>query len=408
MYRKALSLVALASLGAVIACGDHRAVTAPEPPSAPSAPSAPPSASVAAPERLARAVALALADPEFRAYVKAQLDASPFREHKLPFQRFLAANGGRAAAALAQRARATPVAMLHAADAAIPLEFYFPVPAHRAAWTGDDKLLVATALRDHDAPVAFDPRGERQVLSPDEPPATPVLALVPVETDFRAPASRVWCYGCGDEGGGGGGGGYAIVPPPGLYLTQAHFAKTFEGWLKGAPEFEVHILGQSGQTDSLKDYQCAGERQSWPYYFDQNNLDWTGSVLLFSRTQLDNYHAAHLNQDLRVFAVEDDDTACQIKTDNDVFKRLQEAVDGANRALTAGKDTTSSTAGRIWKFAQALQKLFTAIASLINTNDELVGNAVQDSIAGEYHAGFNWIVKGEQNVTNGWIKLEMK
>jgi len=178
--------------------------------------------------------------------------------------------------------------------------------------------------------------------------------------------------------------------------------------LKGAPEFEVHVLGQSGQTDSLKDYQCAGERQSWPYYFDQNNLDWTGSVLLFSRTQLDNYHAAHLNQDLRVFAVEDDDTACQIKTDNDVFKRLEEAVDGANRALTAGKDTTSSTAGRIWKFAQALQKLFTAIASLINTNDELVGNAVQDSIAGEYHAGFNWIVKGEQNVTNGWIKLEMK
>src|SRR5207302_948283 len=199
----------------------------------------------------------------------------------------------------------------------------------------------------------------------------------------------------GTGAGGGGGGGYPIGPPPGLYLTQAHFAKTFEGWLKGAPEFEVHVLGQSGQTDSLKDYQCAGERQSWPYYFDQNNLDWTGSVLLFSRTQLDNYHAAHLNQDLRAFAVEDDDTACQIKTDNDVFKRLEEAVDGANRALTAGKDTTSSTAARIWKFAQALQKLFTAIASLINTNDELVGNAVQDSITGEYHAGFNRIVKGE-------------
>src|SRR3989475_482486 len=220
MYRKALSLVALASLGAVIACGEHPAVTAPEPPSAPSAP---PSATVAAPERLARAVALALADPEFRAYVKAQLDASPFREHKLPFQRFLAASDGRGAAALAQRAGATPAAMLRAADAAIPLEFYFPVPAHRAAWAGDETMLVATALRDHDAPVAFDPRGERQILSPDEPPATPVLALVPVETDFRTPTSRVWCYGCGDEGGGGsgggGGGGYPLVPPPGLYLT---------------------------------------------------------------------------------------------------------------------------------------------------------------------------------------------
>src|SRR2546426_4812235 len=228
MYRKALSRVALASLGAVIACGDHPAVTAPEPQSARSAP---PSATVAAPERLARAVALALANPEFRAYVKAQLDGSPFREHKLPFQRFLAANGGRAAAALARSAGATPAAMRRAADAAIPLEFYFPVPAHRAAWAGDGNLLVATALRDHDAPVAFDPRGQRRVLSPDEPPATPVLALVPVETDFRSPLSRVWCYGCGDEGGGGG--GDPIVPPPGLYLPQAHFTKTVGGWMKG-------------------------------------------------------------------------------------------------------------------------------------------------------------------------------
>ena len=404
MYRKALSLVALASLGAVIACGDHRAVTAPEPPSAPSAPSAPPSASVAAPERLARAVALALADPEFRAYVKAQLDASPFREHKLPFQRFLAANGGRAAAALAQRARATPAAMLRAADAAIPLEFYFPVPAHRAAWAGDENLLVATALRDHDAPVAFDPRGERQILSPDEPPATPVLALVPVETDFRAPLSPVWCFSCGGDGGGG----YPIVPPPGLYLTQAHFTKTFEGWLKGAPEFEVHILGQSGQTDSLRDYQCAGEHQSVPYYFDQNSLDWSGSVMLFSKYQLDNYAAQHPGQNPRVFVVEDDDEACVIKANKDLFKQLTDVVDAANQTLTAGKDTTTSAGTKLWKYAKALLKLFTSLASLFNSNDELVGNAVQDGIAQEYHPGFNWIVKGDQNVTNGWIELEMK
>src|SRR3989454_11129611 len=202
MYRKALYLVTLASLGAVIACGDHPSVTAPE---RTAAPPAAPSASEAAPEKLARAVALALADPDFRAYVKAQLDASSFREHKLPFQRFLAANGGRAAAALAQSAGATPAAMLRAADAAIPLEFYVPVPAHRTAWAGDENLLVATALRDHDAPVAFDPRGERPGPSPDEPPATPVLDLVPVESDFRVPVTPVWCYGCGGGGGGGRG-----------------------------------------------------------------------------------------------------------------------------------------------------------------------------------------------------------
>ena len=56
----------------------------------------------------------------------------------------------------------------------------------------------------------------------------------------------------------------------------------FEGWLKGGPEFEVHILGQKGQTDSLTDYQCAGEKQAAPYYFDQDALDWSGSVMLLS------------------------------------------------------------------------------------------------------------------------------
>src|SRR5207253_3059031 len=85
----------------------------------------------------------------------------------------LAAAAGLADAALAGRA-----------DSAIALELYVPVPAHRAAWHGDGRVLVATALRDHDVPVAFDTAGNRYLLSPDAPPEIPVLALVPVETDF--------------------------------------------------------------------------------------------------------------------------------------------------------------------------------------------------------------------------------
>jgi hypothetical protein len=407
MYRKAFSLVALASLGAVMGCSDRPVATAPEGPPAPP----PPAAALGPPEGLARALALALGDPAFRTYVRAQLEVSPFREHKLAFRQFLAANGGRAATAIAQRARAAPAAVLRAAEAAIPLEIYLPVPAHRAAWNADERVLVATAIRDHDAPVAFDPRGGRHVLSADEPPAIPVLALVPVETDFRAAATLVRCLGCGGGGwgGGGGGGGHvAASPPSGLYMTQSHFNQSFEGWLKGQPEFEVHVLGQQGQTDSLTTYQCSGEHQRIPYYFDQNGLDWSGSALLFSETQLDSYHAAHPGQDVRVFVVEDDDTACQIKTDNDRFKLLAATVDGANQAQTAGKDTTLSTATKIWRYAKAVLQLITVVGSLLNTNDELVGNAVQDIVAGEYHAGFNWIVKGENNVTNGWIQLEMK
>ncbi len=403
---------ALALLVGGLACSDRTPGTGPAPgPAAGSNPGSPGPASPAhpaPPEQLARGLALALADPTFRARVHAELAGSPYREHKLPFQRFLAGDGGIALAAMARGTGRAASDVARDADRAIPLEMYLPVPAHRRAWTGGSDVLVATAIGDHDVPVAFDLHGNRRLLDPEHPPATPVIAVVPVETDFSTkPSALIACLElCGGEGGAGGG---APAPPsPGLYMTKAHFLNDFEGWLKGSPEFEVHILGQKGTSDSLTDYQCAGETQPAPYNFDQNDLDWSGSVMLFSKSQLDAYHAAHPGQNVRVFVIEDDDTACQIKTSTDLWKKALEAVDAANQVRTAGKDTTLSTGQKTFKFAQAFQKLFSALASLINTNDELVGNAVEDAVVGATYPGYNWIVKGENNVTNGWINLEMK
>jgi hypothetical protein len=288
---------------------------------------------------------------------------------------------------------------------------YLPVPAHRRAWTGGADVLVATAIADHEVPVAFDVHGNRRLLDPEHPPATPVIAVVPVETDFSPRPSPL--IACLEYCGGGGGGGASPPPPPaGLYMTKAHFVDDFEGWLKGSPEFEVHILGQKGQSDSLTDYQCAGEKQPAPYYFDQNDLDWSGSVLLFSKSQLDAYNAAHPGKNVRVFVVEDDDTACDIKANRDLIGGLLKAVDDANKSLTAGNDSSKflspSTVIKAYKRGTALQKLWAAIAAFFNTNDELVGNAVEDVVVGTTYPGYNWIVKGDNNVTNGWIQLEMK
>src|SRR5215210_3084456 len=47
-------------------------------------------------DRLARRMARALEDPQFRAYVKDELNRSPFRESKLQLQRFLSQSNGRA------------------------------------------------------------------------------------------------------------------------------------------------------------------------------------------------------------------------------------------------------------------------------------------------------------------------
>ncbi len=367
----------VAALILIAACTD-RAVTPPS-----EKPVAALAANAKRPEALARMVAKGLKNAAFRAYLKAQLEASPYREHKLQFETFLAANGGRALGEISAENGISKDALATQARAAIALEVYFPVPGHRAAWTGDEQVLVATALTDDEPPIAFDPEGRRQVL------------VVECITEC--------------DGGGGiiGDVNPPPPPPPGLYMTQSHFVQDFEGWLKGSPEFEVHILGQKGTTDSLYDYQCAGEHAGGPYTFDQNDLDWSGNVLLFSKTQLDQYNAAHPNQNLRVFIVEDDDTACKIKTDVGRAERIFHVVDSVYNDLSAGHDS-STVVVRAYKYARGAKNLWEAIASFFKTNDDLVGNAVEDDVVGLTYPGYNWFVKGDNNITNGWINLIMR
>jgi hypothetical protein len=351
-------------------------------------------------ERLARALALALADPAFRAAIKAHLDRSRAREHKIHFQRFLQGDNHAALRDIARLSRGAESGLDADAAASVALELYLPVAAHRARWTGGPDILVATEREEGETPVAFDIRGRRLLLSPSRPPATPVLALVPVETNFDSPTASAPFICCAS--------GPPPAAPAGLYMTASHFTESFEGWLKGEPEYEIHILGQSGQTDSLTSYQCAGEHAAGYYAFDQNGLDWSGSVLLFNQSQLDNYRKQHPNQNFRIMAFEDDDGACAIRLDNNRFKSFITILQSAYPNLTGGKDTTTSGLGKLVKRANALQKILRAAYSFITSQDDLIGNAIEDVVAGERHAGFNWIVKGENNATTGWIALQMK
>jgi len=403
--------VVAAALVVAAACSDKPRVTAPAADSSPAVSAAATAADKPIPEGLAKQFARALANPAFRAYVKAALDSSPYREHKLQFQTLLGRPDRRALRELAAANGATTNEIERGARAAIPLEVYLPVPAQRAAWQGDSNVLVATAIKDKDTPVAFDIRGHRQLLDPDTPPSTPVIALVPVETDFAPRPQRMQCLSCvsdtsGTGGGGGGGVPNPTGPAPGLYMTKAHFVQTFESWLKGSPEFEVHILGQLGASDSLKDYQCAGEHAGGPYTFDQNDKDWSGSVLLFSQQQISDYNAAHSGQNMRVFFVEDDDTACEIKTDPSRFQNLISKIDSTYSRYTTGNDSSNAFV-KAWKYGRAAYSIWQALASWIKSNDELVGNAVQDQIVGSFYPGYNWFVKGENNITNGWVNLVM-
>jgi hypothetical protein len=406
--RFALLAVALLLTG-LSACSDRPVPTAPA-----GAGQSPAAASPAQERmrRLARTVARALADSGVRSRLRSELIQSPFAEQKLYFQGLLARSNHRFLQDVARASGTSENQIRDDAANALSLEIYLPLAAHRAAWKGDDRILVATAITDEEAPVAYDTRGREHALDPRVPPSLPVVALVPVETDFsrnRPATATCTPETCtpGGGGSGGGGGGGATPPAPGLYMTYAHATQSFESWLKGNPEFEMHVLGQLGQTDSLKDYQCAGEHAGGPYSYDQNSLDWSGNVVLFSQAQLDNYKAQHPGQSIRIFMVEDDDTACEIRSGGSTLESILAVVDAAYAVFTGGKDSTVGPV-RYFQKARAFQKLLQRVVSVINTNDELAGNAVEDAVVGQFYSGANWIIKGENNVTNGWIKLVMR
>ena len=403
-------LVPLLLLAAACSQGTDSPV-APNPDPAIAASRAAPDGFDARREAVARQVALALRQPGFRGYVRAALDSASVDEGKVALDRFLLAGGGRGTQALREAGHGPPDD-----DAAARLEMYFPVPAHRAAWKGDADVLVGTIGADGTVPVAFTTDGRRITLDPQSPPTTPVLAVVPRETDFSAPRPRtrafMTCVEC-DGGGSGGtsGGGStstgAVPPPPGLYLRGSHLNDLFESWLKGKPEIEILLLGQKGQTDSLTSYQCINENAVAPYTFNQDTKDWTGSVLLMSQAQVDNFKAAHPDQALRLFMVEDDDTPCVIKANQTDLKALIQAVDALVKGLAGGKDV-STWIGKVWKAVPVVQQIVALGSSLIKTNDDLVGNAVEDITTTERQAGYNWVVKGKNTETNGYLELEMR
>ncbi len=368
-------------------------------------------------ERLARRVAVALADPEFRAYVRRSLEASPFVERKLPFSRFVSADGARAGAALARADGSTPAAVTADLTLAGGLEFYFPVPAHRTAWQGGDDLLVATEVEDHEAPVAFDTKGVRHVLDPRTPPRTPVLAVVPLETDFDAPSALQGaviapCDTCITGGSSGTGTGGTGLPqpsdaPPSLRMTYFNVNKDFEGWLKGAPEYEIHVMAPVSPADTshYRTLYCVGEHS--PKYWNNDNDSWSGDVVLMTPPELYAYHAAFPNNNYSVLAVEDDDTSCEIRVDRDRLSSLINSVSQAYANYKAAKDSIGLN-GKTVNAARSAWGVIAAVANFFRTNDDMIGIAVANSITGLYSANADWAWIGDNANRYGWVKLELK
>ncbi|TFG47839.1 MAG: hypothetical protein E4H38_07470 [Gemmatimonadales bacterium] len=129
-------------------------------------------------------------------------------------------------------------------------------------------------------------------------------------------------------------------------------------------------------------------------------------MMLISQPDLDAYHAAHPDESVRIIALEDDDTACQMKVDRNLWIDLVGSIGPVYHDITGAID--SGSVRRYISAARSVRNFLAAVAGLIKTNDDLIGNAIEDDVAGQYKAGYNWVLKGKNAATNGWLKLEMK
>lgn len=375
----------------------------------------------AALDSLTRAVALALQDQGLRQRIKNDMRTAPIWEHKLEFSNYIkGASGGILLAKMSQVTGKSRSEILALMESVRPLEFYMPVREHRARWTGGSDLLVASQLEDEDTPHAYDLQGRAVVLDLTTAPATPVLSIVPVETDFTRPLDlNEWTNvddrggeaignyrrrsggsdhdapmeaginyidpGCDpeiaiipcDDGGGGGGSGGGGSKPGGLYMTRLYLPDLGEPWTKGDPEIEVHIHGPNGGDKTYgADLACAGERQTdYRRYFNQNNNTWTGEVLLFDQAQLTDYYNKYGNQGFNIMVWEDDDTACVIKTDKNITQSLLLIAGAAGAAATVVAPVVGLTG---WlKAAGSFIGAVYASASWLKSNDDFLGAAPQ-------------------------------
>jgi hypothetical protein len=218
--------------------------------------------------RLAQEVAMALQYPEVRAAVYQDLRASPFKENKVHLRSYLQGEGRPLLDRVAASKGVTSEAALRTLDSLVDLEFYMPVKEHWLTWDASEALLVASDLSDDDdvLPAVFDLKGDPWPnVSYEAPPTVPTLVLVPVETDFSKPPSR---------------GALAPQAPmyeSGVLMTYANVPDDKEGWPNGSPELEIHAFVRNGAGNFI-DLQCAGESQSYPYYYDQDDDTWSGTV----------------------------------------------------------------------------------------------------------------------------------
>jgi hypothetical protein len=363
---------------------------------------------------LAHDVAVALQNADLRQLVFNELSASPYREHKLHFAGFVRGRGAQLLERVAAVQRRTVNAALASLDSVADVEFYMPVPEHAAAWRGDTNLIVVAQLRDEATPVGFTLTGEPVLaLSPDVPPATPALVLVPVETDFsQGPARAEECPECppGGGGGGGGGGGSPSLASE-LWAIEMVLEDDGEGWPRGSPELVISTLRvfTNGTSETLR---CANEEKASPYYFDAE-AGWAGEVLVTPLSEF-NPPGGGLTG-IMIWENDDEGSLCAFSPTyswEPVEAQMVRAQSGGYRAdwqRVAQDNDGDGVVDAIKSFLETLASLV-VLSEWIGNGDDVVGLVVLSGSASGFQDPKNIVRFLEDGLPsgNGWIKFQLR
>jgi hypothetical protein len=218
--------------------------------------------------KIGRGLAVALADPVTRAWLRTRIDASPYVEWRIPFREVLINE-----AALPEMRRVSQLAQLTSVAAVRPeelppLELYFPIPAHRAAWRPSAPVQVAVRIGHSDRYTLYSSEGTASITRGDHVPSVATLVLAPSEIDFGHLPSAL--RGGSHTGPGmlaraqawQSGAGVTALPPPdeppppppasggansSRHTRLSYFKTTryHDDWLGGSDEVEIYgsVLG---------------------------------------------------------------------------------------------------------------------------------------------------------------------
>jgi hypothetical protein len=194
------------------------------------------------------------------------------------------------------------------------------------------------------------------------------------------------CGFCGNSGGSSYG-------TPGFYMTFSRLVDMGEPWIKGSPEIEVHVQGQTSPSYPIygEDLACSGEEALLERKFNQDGVFWNGSVLIWSQAQASAYTAQFPNG-YHIMFWEDDDTACALKFDKNTLAAALTATATAVGGAALKGGWTPVGWGLI--IASFLANAYSS-ANWLTTNDDFLGVLVPAANHADYWYDANYtLLKG--------------